>query len=53
MKVQLKNLSNFLTFLFRKFEEIYPPEVAEFVYITDDTYSAKQVCFFTVQAFSP
>jgi len=26
-----------------KFEEIYPPEVAEFVYITDDTYSAKQV----------
>ncbi|XP_005370458.1 cyclin-A2 [Microtus ochrogaster] len=27
----------------RKFEEIYPPEVAEFVYITDDTYSKKQV----------
>ena len=27
----------------RKFEEIYPPEVAEFVYITDDTYTAKQV----------
>ncbi|XP_065669268.1 G2/mitotic-specific cyclin-A [Hydra vulgaris] len=26
-----------------KFEEIYPPEVAEFVYITDDTYTAKQV----------
>lgn len=26
-----------------KFEEIYPPEVTEFVYITDDTYSAKQV----------
>lgn len=26
-----------------KFEEIYPPEVSEFVYITDDTYPAKQV----------
>jgi len=26
-----------------KFEEIYPPEVSEFVYITDDTYTAKQV----------
>lgn len=26
-----------------KFEEIYPPEVTEFVYITDDTYTAKQV----------
>lgn len=30
-------------FCYRKFEEIYPPEVAEFVYITDDTYSKKQV----------
>lgn len=26
-----------------KFEEIYPPEVSEFVYITDDTYTSKQV----------
>lgn len=26
-----------------KFEEIYPPEVSEFVYITDDTYTAQQV----------
>ena len=26
-----------------KLEEIYPPEVAEFVYITDDTYSGKEV----------
>ena len=29
--------------LCRKYEEIYPPEVAEFVYITDDTYTKKQV----------
>ena len=28
---------------FSKYEEIYPPDVAEFVYITDDTYSKKQV----------
>ncbi|KAK6486634.1 cyclin-A1-like [Huso huso] len=26
-----------------KYEEIYPPEVDEFVYITDDTYTKKQV----------
>lgn len=29
--------------LFRKYEEIYPPDVGEFVYITDDTYSKTQV----------
>ena len=27
----------------RKFEEIYPPEVSDFVFITDDTYTEKQV----------
>lgn len=27
----------------RKYEEIYPPEVEEFVYITDDTYTKKQL----------
>ncbi|KAM7290422.1 G2/mitotic-specific cyclin-A-like [Ixodes scapularis] len=26
-----------------KFEEIYPPEVSEFVFITDDTYTKQQV----------
>lgn len=30
-------------FLFRKYEEIYPPDVTEFCYITDDTYSKRQV----------
>lgn len=29
--------------IFRKYEEIYPPDVGEFVYITDDTYTKKQV----------
>ncbi|XP_066592449.1 cyclin-A2-like [Prorops nasuta] len=30
-------------FIAAKYEEIYPPDVGEFVYITDDTYSKKQV----------
>lgn len=40
-KLQLVGASCML--IASKFEEIYPPEVAEFVYITDDTYTAKQV----------
>lgn len=28
---------------FRKYEEIYPQDISEFVYITDDTYSKQQV----------
>lgn len=30
-------------FLCRKYEEVYPPEVSEFVYITDDTYTKREV----------
>ncbi|KAG5324884.1 CCNA2 protein, partial [Pseudoatta argentina] len=30
-------------FIAAKYEEIYPPDVGEFVYITDDTYSKTQV----------
>lgn len=30
-------------FIASKFEEIYPPDVKDFVFITDDTYSKKQV----------
>ena len=29
--------------VYRKYEEIYPPEVRDFVYITDDTYTKEQV----------
>jgi len=32
-----------LAFVCRKYEEIYPPDVSEFVYITDDTYTKQQV----------
>lgn len=30
-------------FLASKYEEIYPPDVGEFAYITDDTYTKSQV----------
>lgn len=30
-------------FLASKYEEIYPPDVTEFAYITDDTYSKQQI----------
>ncbi|XP_028658011.1 cyclin-A2 [Erpetoichthys calabaricus] len=40
-KLQLVGTAAML--LASKFEEIYPPEVAEFVYITDDTYTKNQV----------
>lgn len=39
-KIDLSNLTYFFP---RKYEEIYPPDVREFVYITDDTYTKKQV----------
>ncbi|XP_006007351.2 cyclin-A2 [Latimeria chalumnae] len=40
-KLQLVGTAAML--LASKFEEIYPPEVSEFVFITDDTYTKKQV----------
>uniref|UniRef100_A0A2K5C3K4 Cyclin-A2 n=1 Tax=Aotus nancymaae TaxID=37293 RepID=A0A2K5C3K4_AOTNA len=40
-KLQLVGTATML--LASKFEEIYPPEVAEFVYITDGTFTKKQV----------
>lgn len=40
-KLQLVGAS--AMFLASKYEEIYPPDVGEFVYITDDTYTKKQI----------
>ena len=34
---------NLSILLCRKYQEIYPPDVTEFCYITDDTYSKRQV----------
>lgn len=36
------NSDNFFV-VYRKYEEIYPPDVGEFAYITDDTYTKSQV----------
>ncbi|XP_051505820.1 cyclin-A2-like isoform X1 [Myxocyprinus asiaticus] len=43
MRGKLQLVGTAAMLLASKFEEIYPPEVAEFVYITDDTYTKKQV----------
>ncbi|XP_069781259.1 cyclin-A2-like [Narcine bancroftii] len=43
LKGKLQLVGTAAMLLASKFEEIYPPEVAEFVYITDDTYTKKQV----------
>ena len=40
---KLQLLGTTCMYLAAKFEEIYPPEIAEFVYITDDTYTKRQV----------
>lgn len=41
-KLQLVGVTAML--LAAKYEEIYPPAVDEFVYITDNTYNREQVC---------
>ena len=41
-KLQLVGVSCML--IASKLEEIYPPEIAEFVYITNSTYTADEVC---------
>nr|XP_039265110.1 G2/mitotic-specific cyclin-A-like [Styela clava] len=43
MRAKLQLVGTAAMFLAAKFEEIYPPDVGEFVYITDDTYTKKQV----------
>ena len=40
---KLQLLGTAALYLAAKLEEIYPPEVKDFVYITDDTYSKRQV----------
>lgn len=40
-KTACATTSNF--FFYSKFEEIYPPEVKDMVYITDDSYTREQV----------
>ncbi|KAB0798874.1 hypothetical protein PPYR_06754 [Photinus pyralis] len=40
-KLQLVGIA--AMYIAAKYEEIYPPDISEFVYITDDTYNKKQV----------
>ena len=42
-RAKLQLVGTACMFIAAKYEEIYPPEVGEFVYITDDTYTKKQV----------
>lgn len=43
IRSKLQLLGTSAMFVAAKYEEIYPPEVGEFTYITDDTYTKKQV----------
>lgn len=43
VRAKLQLVGTAAMFIAAKYEEIYPPSVKEFVYITDDTYTEKQV----------
>ncbi|CAD7080981.1 unnamed protein product [Hermetia illucens] len=43
VRVKLQLVGTAAMFVAAKYEEIYPPDVGEFVYITDDTYTKTQV----------
>ncbi|GLV35441.1 Cyclin A [Carabus blaptoides fortunei] len=43
VRAKLQLVGTAAMFIASKYEEIYPPDVGEFVYITDDTYNKKQV----------
>lgn len=43
VRAKLQLVGTAALFIAAKYEEIYPPDVSEFVYITDDTYTKTQV----------
>lgn len=43
VRAKLQLVGTAAMFIAAKYEEIYPPDVSEFVYITDNTYTKKQV----------
>lgn len=43
VRAKLQLVGTAAMFIAAKYEEIYPPDVGEFVYITDDTYNKRQV----------
>lgn len=38
-------------FIAAKYEELFPPAIADFIYITDDTYTGKQIRLMELQIF--
>ena len=50
---KLQLLGTTCLYLAAKYEEIYPPDITEFVYVTDDTYTRRQVCKHLTSASSP
>ncbi|KAH8322860.1 hypothetical protein KR059_009180 [Drosophila kikkawai] len=43
MRTKLQLVGTAALYIASKYEEIYPPEVGEFVFLTDDSYTKKQV----------
>ncbi|XP_041973061.1 cyclin-A2-like [Aricia agestis] len=43
IRTKLQLVGTAATYIASKYEEVYPPEVSEFVYITDDTYTKREV----------
>ncbi|XP_052738236.1 cyclin-A2 [Bicyclus anynana] len=43
VRTKLQLVGTAATYIASKYEEVFPPEVAEFVYITDDTYTKREV----------
>ncbi|KAH8264821.1 hypothetical protein KR038_002522 [Drosophila bunnanda] len=43
MRAKLQLVGTAALYIASKYEEIYPPEVGEFVFLTDDSYTKKQV----------
>ncbi|XP_054708179.1 G2/mitotic-specific cyclin-A-like [Uloborus diversus] len=43
LRAKLQLVGTASMFIASKYEEIYPPELKDFVYITDDTYTKKQI----------
>ncbi|XP_049888164.1 cyclin-A2-like isoform X2 [Pectinophora gossypiella] len=43
VRTKLQLVGTAATYIASKYEEVYPPDVAEFVYITDDTYTKREV----------
>lgn len=48
MRSKLQLVGATSMYIAAKLEEIYPPEIGDFAYITDDTYSKLQVSYLLI-----